>query len=399
MTTTSVRRNVFLLASCQALFMTSTSAIISTAPIVGGILLVDDKSLATLPLALQFVAMALTTIPASLYMGRFGRKVGFITGASIGACGGALGAYAIMQGDFVLFCIASLLTGSFNGFCHYFRFAAADVSTDAFRSKAISYVLAGSIVAALLGPTLARNTADLMSVQFAGVYLALIVVYLLVACIVSFIDIPRPTVEQRKAGGRPLSNIARQPKFIIAVCAATFGYLVMSFLMTVTPIAMGVCGFTFSDSSYVIQAHILGMYAPAFVTGHLINRFGVNNILIAGSVLCGASIVIHLSGIGFMNFLFGLVLVGVGWNFLFTGGTTLLTQTYTPAEKAKVQGLNDFFIWGTISIGAVTSGAVQHSVGWSAVNLVMAPLVLVVFATTLWLRFSGRKAAADKSAA
>ncbi|MDE0796025.1 MAG: MFS transporter [Alphaproteobacteria bacterium] len=399
MTTTSVRRNVFLLASCQALFMTSTSAIISTAPIVGGILLVDDKSLATLPLALQFVAMALTTIPASLYMGRFGRKVGFITGASIGACGGALGAYAIMQGDFVLFCIASLLTGSFNGFCHYFRFAAADVSTDAFRSKAISYVLAGSIVAALLGPTLARNTADLMSVQFAGVYLALIVVYLLVACIVSFIDIPRPTVEQRKAGGRPLSNIARQPKFIIAVCAATFGYLVMSFLMTVTPIAMGVCGFTFSDSSYVIQAHILGMYAPAFVTGHLINRFGVNNILIAGSVLCGASIVIHLSGIGFMNFLFGLVLVGVGWNFLFTGGTTLLTQTYTPAEKAKVQGLNDFFIWGTISIGAVTSGAVQHSVGWSAVNLVMAPLVLVVFATTLWLRFSGRKAAAEKSAA
>ena len=379
--------------------MTSTSAIISTAPIVGGILLVDDKSLATLPLALQFVAMALTTIPASLYMGRFGRKVGFITGAFIGACGGALGAYAIMQGDFVLFCIASLLTGSFNGFCHYFRFAAADVSTDAFRSKAISYVLAGSIVAALLGPTLARNTADLMSVQFAGVYLALIVVYLLVACIVSFIDIPRPTVEQRKAGGRPLSNIARQPKFIIAVCAATFGYLVMSFLMTVTPIAMGVCGFTFSDSSYVIQAHILGMYAPAFVTGHLINRFGVNNILIAGSVLCGASIVIHLSGIGFMNFLFGLVLVGVGWNFLFTGGTTLLTQTYTPAEKAKVQGLNDFFIWGTISIGAVTSGAVQHSVGWSAVNLVMAPLVLIVFATTLWLRFSGRKAAAEKSAA
>ena len=379
--------------------MTSTSAIISTAPIVGGILLVDDKSLATLPLALQFVAMALTTIPASLYMGRFGRKVGFITGASIGACGGALGAYAIMQGDFVLFCIASLLTGSFNGFCHYFRFAAADVSTDAFRSKAISYVLAGSIVAALLGPTLARNTADLMSVQFAGVYLALIVVYLLVASIVSFIDIPRPTAEQRKSGGRPLSKIARQPKFIIAVCAATFGYLVMSFLMTVTPIAMGVCGFTFSDSSYVIQAHILGMYAPAFVTGHLINRFGVNNILIAGSVLCGASIVIHLSGIGFMNFLFGLVLVGVGWNFLFTGGTTLLTQTYTPAEKAKVQGLNDFFIWGTISIGAVTSGAVQHSVGWSAVNLVMAPLVLIVFATTLWLRFSGRKAAADKSAA
>lgn len=291
------------------------------------------------------------------------------------------------------------MTGSFNGFCHYFRFAAADVSTDAYRSKAISFVLAGSVVAALLGPTLARNTADVLPVQFAGVYLSLIAIYLLVGCVVSFINIPRPTVEQRKAGGgRPLSEIARQPKFIIAVCAATFGYLVMSFLMTVTPIAMGVCGFTFSDSSYVIQAHVLGMYAPAFVTGHLISRFGVNNILIAGSVLCGSSIVIHLSGIGFLNFLSGLVLVGVGWNFLFTGGTTLLTQTYTPEEKAKVQGLNDFFIWGTISIGAVTSGAVQHSIGWSAVNLVMAPLVVLVFATTLWLRFNNRKAPVEQSA-
>ena len=380
--------------------MTASSAIISTAPLVGGLLLGADKALATLPLALQFVAMAVTTIPASLYMGRFGRKVGFVTGAMIGVCGGLLGAYAITEGNFVLFCVASLFTGSFNGFCHYFRFAAADVSTDAFRSKAISYVLAGSVFAALLGPTLARNTYDVLPVSYAGVYLALIVVYLLVATIISFVDIPRPTAEQRKApGGRPLSEIARQPRFIIAVCAATFGYLVMSFLMTVTPIAMGVCGFTFSDSSYVIQAHVLGMYAPAFFTGHLINRFGVNNILIAGSVLCGASIVIHLSGIGYLNFLSGLVLVGIGWNFLFTGGTTLLTQTYTPAEKAKVQGLNDFFIWGTISVGAVTSGAVQHSAGWSAVNLVMAPLVVIVFATTLWLRYSGKRTPSEQSSA
>ena len=188
------------------------------------ILLIDEKSLATLPLALQFVAMALTTIPASLYMGRFGRKVGFITGALIGVCGGALGAYAITQGDFALFCIASLLTGSFNGFCHYFRFAAADVSTPEYRSKAISYVLAGSIVAAVLGPTLARNTAEIMPVQFAGVYLALIGVYLIVGCVASFIDIPKPADEQRKSGDqRQLFEIARQPKFIIAVCAATSG--------------------------------------------------------------------------------------------------------------------------------------------------------------------------------
>lgn len=378
--------------------MTSTSAIISTAPLVGGVLLTADKALATLPLAIQFVSMALTTIPASLYMGRVGRRAGFITGSFIGCCGGVLGAYAIMRGDFVLFCLASMLTGSFNGFCQYFRFAAAEVADVSSRSKAISYVLAGSVVAAFLGPMLARNTVDMLPAQYAGVYLSLISVYLLVACVVSFITIPRPTAESRRSGGRPLLEIARQPKFVIAVLAATFGYLVMSFLMTVTPIAMGGCGFTFADSSYVIQAHVLGMYLPAFVTGHLITRFGVHNILVAGATMLGACIVINLSGVAFLNFLSALVLVGVGWNFLFTGGTMLLTETYMPEERAKVQGLNDFFIWGTISIGAVTSGAVQQSLGWEAVNLVMAPLVVLVFLVTLWLRFGARRAAAPQSA-
>ena len=388
MKTRSVRKNLFLLAACQALFMTSTSAIISTAPIVGGILLVEDKAFSTLPLALQFVSMALTTFPASLYMGRVGRRLGFITGALIGAVGGALGAYAIVSGHFVLFCFASMLTGCFNGFCHYFRFAAADAATTEFRSKAISYVLAGSVFAALLGPTLARNTVDVLPVQFAGVYLCLIAVYLAVATVVSFISVSQSNSEQRKTGGRTIFVIARQPKFIIAVFAAGFGYLVMSFLMTVTPIAMAACGFTFSDSSYVIQAHILGMYAPAFITGHLITRFGVNNILIVGALLCGTSIIVHLSGVSFLNFFLGLVLIGVGWNFLFTAGTTLLTETYFPSEKAKVQGLNDFFIWGTISVGAVASGAVQYSIGWNAVNLLMVPLIVVVLLTTIWFRQS-----------
>lgn len=397
MSVISVRRNILLLAACQALFMTSTSAIISTAPIVGGVLLTEDKVWATLPLALQFVAMALTTIPASLFMGRVGRRRGFIAGSVIGVSGGLLGVYAIVSGDFALFCAASLLTGSFNGFCHYFRFAAADIAEGAYRSKAISYVLAGSVVAAFLGPMLARNTVDMMPVQFAGVYLALIAVYLLVACVASFLTIPRPTVDQRRSGGRSLAEIARQPTFIIAVCAATFGYLVMSFLMTVTPIAMGVCGFTFADSSYVIQAHVLGMYAPAFFTGHLIARYGVHNILVAGALMLGICIVINLAGVTFLNFLSSLVLVGVGWNFLFTGGTMLLTETYTFEEKAKVQGLNDFFIWGTISVGAVTSGAVQHSIGWEAVNLVMAPLVVLVLAISLWLRFGARREEAQQN--
>ena len=221
---------------------------------------------------------------------------------------------------------------------------------------------------------------------------------MLIACVVSFIDIPRPTLASRKSGGRPLSEIARQPKFIIAVCAATFGYLVMSFLMTVTPIAMGVCGFTFSDASYVIQAHILGMYLPAFVTGHLIARFGVHNVLVAGGVILALCIVINLSGIEFLNFMSALVLVGVGWNFLFTGGTALLTETYTPEERAKVQGLNEFCIWGVISVGVFTSGALQNAIGWTALNLVMTPIVPIVLVATLWLRF-GTAAGTQRQAA
>lgn len=255
------------------------------------------------------------------------------------------------------------------------------------------------MVAAFLGPMLARNTIGMLPVEYAGVYVVLVAVHLLIACVVSFITIPRPTVESRRSGGRSLLEIARQPKFVIAVMAATFGYLVMSFLMTVTPIAMGGCGFSFANSSYVIQAHILGMYLPAFVTGNLISRYGVHNILVAGAAMLGACVVINLSGVTFLNFLSALVLVGVGWNFLFTGGTALLTETYMPEERAKVQGLNDFFIWGTISVGAVTSGAVQQSFGWEAVNLVMAPLVALVFIVTLWLRFGARRSAAQGSAA
>ncbi len=396
MSVNPVRRNILLLACCQALFMTSTSAIIASAPIIGGILLTTDKVLVTLPIALQFVAMALTTIPASLYMERVGRRIGFITGAGIAVVGAAVGVHAIMTGSFVLFCVSTALIGSFNGFCHFFRFAAADTATVEFRSKAISYVLAGSVLAAFFGPTLARNTVDILPVGFAGIFAALIIVYLAVAFVVSFVDIPKPVRRSRQKRGRPLIEIVRQRKFLIAVCAATFGYLVMSFLMTVTPIAMSVCGFTFSDSSYVIQAHVLGMYLPAFITGHLIGWFGVDNILISGAVLCLGSIVIGLSGIEFLNFLSAMVLVGVGWNFLFTGGTALVTETYTPEEKAKVQGFNDFVIWGTISVGVVTAGMVQEMIGWVAVNLVMAPLVVIVLVVTVWLRFSPR--VADKKA-
>ncbi len=392
------RRNVLLLAVCQALFMTSTSAIIASAPLVGGILLTEDKVLVTLPIALQFVAMALTTIPASLYMERVGRRIGFVTGAGIAVVGALVGVHAINAGSFALFCVATALIGSFNGFCHFFRFAAADTATPEFRSKAISYVLAGSVIAAVLGPTLARNSVDVLPAQFAGVFAALVGVYAAVALVVSFIDIPKPARRTRTSRGRPLLVIARQPKFLIAVCAATFGYLVMSFLMTVTPIAMGVCGFTFSDSSYVIQAHVVGMYLPAFVTGHLIGWFGVNNVLVAGAVLCLVSIGIGLAGIGFSNFLVAMVLLGVGWNFLFTGGTALVTETYAPEERAKVQGFNDFVIWGVISVGVVTAGMVQQTVGWEAVNVVMAPLVVIVLAAAIWMRSRSARSAEERAA-
>ena len=388
------RRNVMLLALCQALFMTATSAVGAMGVLVGD-LLATDKALSTLPLAFQFGAMMFITIPASMYMKRFGRQVGFITGTMIGITGAVIATYAIISTNFWLFCFGLIFLGSFNGVSQYFRFAAAEVSSLEFRPRAISLVLAGGVVAGITGPNLAVFTKDMIpGSMFAGAFASLAVVYLILTVVLLFIRIPRPSVEERNLPGRKLIEIASQPAFIVAVLGAVIGYVVMAFLMTVTPLAMHHRAFTFGDSSIVIQGHIVGMFLPSFFTGSLIKRFGVTNIMIWGALMMVATVIINVSGIEFLYFFSALALVGTGWNFLFIGGTTLLTSCYTSAEKAKVQGFNDFIVFGSAALGVLMSGATYNAFGWTAINYGVLPLILITLGATLWLKFRPQPAIA-----
>ncbi len=365
--------------------MTCTSGVIATSALVG-LSLASSSGYATVPLACQFGAGMLATIPASLYMKQVGRKIGFLTGAAFGISGVLISTYAILESSFILFCLGSVLFGCFAGFSRYFRFAAAEAASPDFRSKAISLVLAGGVVAAVTGPTLARATVDLFApVLFAGTYAALAVVQMAIIGVVLLINLPPQDEAERSGPARPLSEIIRQPIFIVALLGATISYAVMSFLMSITPVAMREHHFDFTDSTFVIQGHILGMYLPAFFTGHLIARFGVLEVMLAGACLLVSCVCINLAGTEFINFVLALSLVGVGWNFLFVGATTLLTECCTPAEKAKTQGFNEFIVFGTIALGTLTSGTVQHAFGWSGVNFAVIPMIAVVFGVTIWL--------------
>lgn len=388
------RKNVALLAICQALFMTSQTAMIIIAGLVGYALLGADKALATLPVSAAVIGVALSTIPASLLMKRIGRRAGFMIGTLIGASGGLLAAYAIFAGVFVLFVAGTFVIGCSVGFAHYYRFAAADVASPAFRSRAISLVVAGGVVSAFISPSLVRFTTDLTPVTFMGTYLAVVGITLLTTVLLVFLDIPPPTEAEAKEPGRPLSEIARQPTFIVAILAAMISYGVMSLVMTATPLAMVACGFGVNDAAHVIQWHVVGMFAPAFFTGALIHRFGVLNIMLCGTLILLSCMVAALMGITFANFLFALTALGLGWNFTFIGATTLITETYQPAEKAKAQAANDFLIFGTNATASLSSGALLHFMSWNAVHIVAFPFVLFATLAVAWLALRRRAEAA-----
>ena len=378
-------RNVFLLALCQALGMSCGALVISVTALVGSAL-AENKALATLPLALQMASVMVTTVPASLLMGRIGRRAGFSLGAVFGIAGGALSAWAIFAGSFALFCLASLLVGAFVAHIHYYRFAAADTASEDFRSRAISLVLAGGLVAAFLGPELAKWSRDLLPEAFyAGAYFCVAALAGLSLVVLQLIEIPRPRRDQRGRSGRPLWQIAGQPTFLVAALCGMVAYGSMNLVMTVTPLAVVAASHSFSTATLVIQLHIVGMYAPSFFTGHLIHRFGVLPILGLGAIFMLGAVVVSLSGLGVTQFWIALVFLGLGWNFLYVGGSALLTETYRPEERAKAQGFNEFLIFGTVTVTALSSGALFHVFGWAAVNLgIVAPL-LVVLAALLWL--------------
>ncbi len=385
----SSRRTVLMLALCQALAMTGASIVATTASIVGS-MLAPDRALSTLPIAVQMTGTMIATIPAALLMARIGRRPGFWTGAALGASGAAIAAIAVLHADFVLFCVGTFLLGTYNGVAQQYRFAASEIADEAFRPKAISLVLAGGVVSAVFGPETAKWSSELFApMLFAGCYVVIIGLCFAAAVLLCFIDLPKPLppVLRRaigQVGGRPLVEIAMQPNFIAAAIAGMVGYGVMSLVMTATPIAMLDCGHAFSDAAFVIQWHALGMFAPSFVTGHLIARFGVTRILLTGAALLLLCCAINLAGLAVANFLAANVVLGIGWNFLFIGATTLLTRTYVAEEKGKVQALNDFLVFGTVAVSSFASGALLSGVGWGMVQIAIMPFVAIAAATVLW---------------
>ena len=392
-----MKKNVWLLSFCQALMNTGNVLLVATSSLVG-YHLAADKSLATLPLGLQFLGTMLTTIPASMLMKHVGRRPGFMVGTLLGLSGTALATWGILHDAFAPFCAGAALFGAFNGFGTYYRVAAADVATDDYRPTAISYVMAGGVIAALVGPNLANWTSGLLaSAQFAGSYLALAGLYLLSFTVLLFLDIPHPGAHEAHDTGRPLRAIAAQGTFRVAALAAALGYGIMSLVMTATPLSMHHHAHTFHDTAFVIEWHVLGMFAPSFVTGHLIRRFGVLNIMLTGALLNALCVAVNLTGTDLPHFWAALVLLGVGWNFLFVGGTTLLTETYRIEEKAKTQALNDFLVFTTVTIASLSAGALQYNFGWQTVNLGVLPFIAVILAAVLWLKLRRRAPAAART--
>jgi MFS family permease len=389
----AMRRNVLLLAGCQALYMTSTSAIFSAAALVG-YTLTDDKALSTLPVALQFVAVMATTMPASLLMRRIGRRDGFLIGCTIGIAGALLATKAIIDANFALYCVGSLLVGAFNGFAQFYRFAAADAATDTYRSRAIALVMAGGVVASV-GPLLGSLVKDLFApVAFAGIYAGAAGLYFLTMVLLVFVTIPRPSAEERAARGRPLRAIVAQPAFFVAVLGALAAYGSMSLVMGAIPLAMAACGFAFLDMAQVLQWHVFGMFAPGFLTGHLIRRYGMLNVMMLGAVIEAICVIADVSGTHIANFWIGGILLGVGWNFLFVSATTLVTECYTPAEKAKTQAANDFLVFACVAVASLGAGVLHEWIGFKAMNFAILPILLLSFGTTLALARTRRRAAA-----
>ncbi len=385
MQTDPTAKNVVLLALCQALGMSCAALVLSVTALIGSSL-APDRYLITLPLALQFLAMMASAAPASLFMRRFGRRAGFTLGAGLGCVAGLLGAWAIFAGDFALYCVSTILFGAFSAHVQFYRFAAADTASPAFRSRAISLVLAGGLLSAFLGPELAKWSRDLFApVLFAGCYLSIAGLAALSLIILQFIEILRPSAAERQDSGRPLRAIARQPSFVVAVLCAMVGYGSMNLVMTTTPLAMIACQHSFDTAAFVIQWHIVGMYAPSFFTGHLIKRFGAVPILGLGTLLMLGCVASNLWGVDVAQFWIALVLLGLGWNFMFVGGTTLLTECYRPEEKAKVQALNEFLVFGTVACTALLSGALFNAFDWEIVNLTVVLPVLLCFCSVLWL--------------
>ena len=388
-----VNRHLLLLVVCQGLFLTNNVTFIAINGLVGWSL-APLGWMATLPVTGYVVGAALSAMPVARLQARVGRKRAFQVGLVVAALSSALCAFAVGIGSFWLLVTATLVAGFYSANAALYRFAGPELVPLQFKERAISLVLAGGIAGAFIGPNLASAARDWFAVPFAGAYLALVAVALLGLVVMSFIRFPAHVPPAGGlSGGRPLSELARQPVFMAAVVAAALGYGVMNLLMAATPIAMQQCKHPFESAALVLEWHVLGMFVPSFFTGHLIRRFGALPVMGVGVVLNFACVAVALSGVDLMQFLVALFVLGVGWNFLYTGGSTLLTQTYRPEEKNKAQGAMDLCVFSTMALSSFASGALITTQGWTWLNLGSLLPIGVVGAMLVWLAYRRRKAA------
>lgn len=366
--------------------------------ILGGLagkLIAPDPVYATMPISLIVLGSMCAAPAMASVMGRWGRRTGFVIGAAMGAAGAAVTAEAIIAGNFPLMLAGSFLSGIYMAGHNFYRFAAADLASPAFRAKAISWVMAGGLASAVLGPELVIWTKDLLEpVPFAGAYRAVIALNLLGVLPLLFLDMPRPKRAPRGTRqGRPWAEILADRRVPVAMLCAMVSYALMNLVMTSTPLAMEACGFGTDAAASVVRAHVLAMFAPSFVTGALIARFGAPRIIAAGLALLGGCAVAALAGVEMAHFYAGLILLGVGWNFGFIGATALLADAHRPEERARVQGLNDFMVFGLVTAASFSSGALMAGLGWQAVNIAMAPALLLALGAIGWLGLARRRAA------
>lgn len=376
------RGNVALLACSQAAMLSAIVMSMAVGAIVGAAL-APDKGLATLPIAAMVVGTAIASLPAAMLMRRRGRRTGFLLGASLGVAGSLLAAYALHRQSFAVFVIGHLLLGSYQGFANYYRFAAVEAVDAARASKAISWVVAGGVVAAFLGPQLGQWGRDWIAGDlFVGAYLAQAALGVLALAMIAQLRLA-PVAVGQGGDARPLREIVAQPALRASILGAAIGYAVMIMVMTATPLAMIGCGLPGSDVTPVIQWHVAGMFVPSFFTGSLVRRHGAPRVMQVGFVLLLGHVAVALTGLEFLHFLSALVLLGVGWNFAFIGGTALLTQAYRPSEQTRVQAVNEFVVFGLVALASLSAGWVYDRFGWVALNLAVVPLLVMALASAV----------------
>lgn len=392
------RHNTIIYATCQAFAGTAAIVNVSLGGLAGTYLLAADKSLATAPVTGFNLGVAIGAIPAAMMTRWLGRKYGFIFGLMIGIIGLLVSTWALVDQNFIVFCAGAIVTGVAGGFGQQYRFAAADHGSPEFRAKAISWVLVGGIVAAFIGSPIIIFTRDfLLPTQFAGAYLSVSILMVLSIGVMSFLKSrekgTKDTQEVADQPQRPLRQIMAQPRFIVAVMCGTLTYALMSFVMTGAPLAMVGCGISIDNAALGIQWHVFAMFGPSFFTGNLIARFGKEKVVATGMIILIACALVALSGLELWKFWLSLILLGLGWNFGFIGATAMVTDTYRPSEKNKVQGANDFILFSTVAFASLMSGYVFNHYGWDAINYIVLPVVALSIFALIWLLLLERKQA------